>query len=250
MPSWLDNEEAGNGAVVTAIPAPGNSDRFAGARNDLTRYTRSGGSDSRNARSGVSEYVRHSLGGSSNAVRRMGSASRSTAKLLAGYSAFSSGGVNGFERYFSLEDVADKPIAEVFTSLTDKVCEDGGPIDGAIFRNAYIDALADNPEIAGKTIAEMTPEMFLNIIKTAMAKAVVGRINNDVMNKVILLPEDTERASYLLKQMDYFVEGGVSDGFVKANIDMNHLTEADTNNLVDKVYKSTFQFLEAAGDSL
>lgn len=243
VPSWLEEENSN-------IPAPGAGDRFSNARGDMTRFINSGGTNTRQARSGISDYVRHSLGGSSNAVRRMGSANRSAARLLGAYGAFSSVGVQGFERFFSLEGVSDRPITEVFTRLTDTICEDGGLIDGAIFRSAYIDALEDNQDIAGKTISEMTPEIFLSIIKSAMAKAVVGRITNDVANKVILLPDDKEKANSLLEFMDDFVAGGISDGFAKAHMDINRLTERETISLVERVYKSTFQFLEAAGDDL
>lgn len=244
VPSWLEDDDD----KKKIMPNIGAGDRFAAARGDLTRYISSGGRDTSNARSGLSKYVKNSLGGSSNAARRMGSANRSAARLLGGYGAFVAGGVHEFERYFSLQDVSNRPISEVLTQLTDKICEDGGLIDQSIFRLAYIDALTDSPEIAGKTIAEMTPEMFLSIIKDAIANTVTGRITNDVFNKVISFPNDVDEASQLEEQVEDFIKNGVSDAFAKENINVNHLTESDANSVVTHVYERTFRFIELAGE--
>lgn len=245
VPSWLEEDEG----KKKIMPEKGDGNRFSAARGDLTRYISSGGRDISNARAGLSKYVRDSLGGSSNAAKRMGSANRSAARLLGGYGALAFGGVHEFERYFSLEDVSDRPISEVLSQLTDKICDDGGLIDQSIFRSAYIDALTDNPEIVDKTVAEMTPEMFLSIIKDAIANAVTGRITNDVFNKVVFYPDDVNKASQLEEQVEDFIHNCVADAFTKENINVNHLSGSDANSVITHVYERTFKFIELAGEN-
>ena len=82
VPSWLDqpdtnpqNKSDDNGSQ---IPPVGDADRFRAPRGEFTRYINSGGRDRGLGRKSVSNYIRNSLGGSSNAAQRMGSARNSS----------------------------------------------------------------------------------------------------------------------------------------------------------------------------
>lgn len=85
------------------IPPTGDAERFTAPRGEFTRYINSGGRDSSLGRKSVSNYIRNSLGGSSNATQRMGAARSSTARLLNIAGAFASGGARAVEQYLSIE---------------------------------------------------------------------------------------------------------------------------------------------------
>ena len=64
------------------IPPIADPSRFSAARNNFSRFARSGGSDRRSLGRAVSHYVGSSTGGARTAAARMGSSSRSGGRLL------------------------------------------------------------------------------------------------------------------------------------------------------------------------
>lgn len=104
VPSWLEQpdvnpqNENGLGPDGSQIPPVGDADRFRTPRGEFTRYINSGGRDSSLGRKSVSNYIRNSLGGSSNATQRMGAARSSSARLLNVAGVFASGGARAVEQ--------------------------------------------------------------------------------------------------------------------------------------------------------
>ena len=97
VPTWLDDpvplnpdqpvilqqQPLGNlQQPMQPIPPNADPDRFRGPRASFTNFVSSGGRNGSSMRNGVSNYVRSSLGGSSNATKRLGSSRASTARLF------------------------------------------------------------------------------------------------------------------------------------------------------------------------
>ena len=147
VPSWLEQpdvnpqNENGLGPDGSQIPPVGDADRFRTPRGEFTRYINSGGRDSSLGRKSVSNYIRNSLGGSSNATQRMGAARSSSARLLNVAGVFASGGARAVEQYLSIENLSHKTASDAFIAITDFICPDGGPQDEAIARSANISAI-------------------------------------------------------------------------------------------------------------
>lgn len=121
VPSWLDeNTEAGIN-LNASIPINADTQRFRMPRSNYTRYLNSNGAGRHNLRKSVSDYVKHSVGGSQRAVTRLGSARTSTAKLI--------GAINAFSRFsdfhhFTFDSLKGKKASDVFESIIDFVCPD------------------------------------------------------------------------------------------------------------------------------
>ena len=145
------------------IPPIGNADRFTTPRNEFTRYINSGGRDSSLGRKSVSNYISNSLGGSSNATRRMGAARSSTAKLLNIGSVFASGGASAVEKYLSIENLSHRTASDAFIVITGFICPDGGPQDEGIARSAYISAIEESPEIATVKFEDLSELLGIKI---------------------------------------------------------------------------------------
>lgn len=76
VPSWLeeigtDEEEGKNVDEIKPIPPSGDINRFTGPRGTFTKYLSDGGRDGSSMRNSISQYVSHSLGGSSRATTRL-----------------------------------------------------------------------------------------------------------------------------------------------------------------------------------
>ena len=146
VPSWLIDDENNGTKPDTEITGDNiqqqddtqsyDSKRFTSPRSDFTRYINSGGNKTGRLHKAISSYVRKSAGGSKNATMRLGSARKSTAKLVSIMSGFAGGNISATAYRFNLGDIIGKPAKEVFLRIIDFVCPDGGRTDEGIARSA------------------------------------------------------------------------------------------------------------------
>lgn len=255
VPSWLQQldenmqNETPQGINGNQIPPIGDWDRFTAPRNEFTRYINSGGRDGSLGRKSVSNYISKSLGGSSNAARRMGAARSSVARLLNIAGAFASGGTRVVEQYLSIENLSHKTASDAFIAITDFICPDGGPQDEGIARSAYISAIEESPEIASIKFEDLTAEQIMVIVERTMANAIFSRITNDIGNKIILLPQDRTTSDWIIVQMKEYVKGAVSDALANLDVQIGNIRQGDSLRIVDQVYKEAFDIMVSAGEN-
>ena len=252
VPSWLDQPDANTqneASHGSQIPPMGDTDRFTIPRGEFTRYINSGGRNSSLGRKSISNYIRNSLGGSSNATRRMGAARSSTARLLNIAGAFASGGARAVEQYLSIENLSHKSAGYAFIAIADFICPDGGPQDEGIARSAYISAIEESPEIATTKFEDLTSEQIMIIVERTMANAIFNRITNDIGNKIILLPQNRTTSDNIIVQIKDFVKGSVSDAVTNLDVKMGNIRQGDSLRIVDQVYKEAFDIMISAGEN-
>ena len=252
VPSWLEEPEQDNinenDLSNSEMPPEGDSERFRIPRGEFTRYINSGGKSGALGRKSISNYVRNTLGGSVNATHRMGAARNSSAKLLNVAGLFASGGVAAVEKYLSIENLSEKSANDAFIEITDFICPDGGPQDEGIARTAYISAIEETPEIAEIKFKDLKPNQIMVIIERTMTNAIFSRINNDIGNKIILLPKNRAESEVLIKQTKDFVKGAVSDAIANLNIEIGNIRQTDSLRISDQVYKRAFDIMASAGE--
>lgn len=270
VPSWLDDNGVGIAPLIAPlIPTgnlpqppsiqqeppqinPGQPDpkRFTAPRSNFTRYINSGGSSGGGGslRRATSSYIKHSVGGSQNATKRLGSARGSTTRLLSIVSGFANSGVGATARNFNLGDLIGKGAKDAFLRIMEFVCPDGGTTEDGIARSAYIEALATMPDWDNKPIESLTPTEFLVFTEIYMANVIEERIVNDIGNKVITLPKDVAQIDNLQQQMKEFIKGAVSDAVSKLNVDIKNIDTSQTQSIVDSVYVKAFDILSDLED--
>jgi len=216
--------------------------RFSTPRSNFTRFINSGGSGSggRNLRRAISSYVTHSSGGSHNATVRLGSARRSTARLLSVVGGFASSGIQATAQKHNLGDIIGKPAQEAFLQIMDFVCPDGGQTDDGIARSAYVEALATIPDLETKQIEDLSSIEFLAFMEIFMTNVIVVKIENDIGNNIISLPDSISQVNNLQEQLVDLIRGCVSDAFAKLGVDIAHIDTTQTQDIVDSVYKIAF----------
>ena len=244
VPSWLEQPDND-----IQIPPDGDADRFRVPRNEFTRYINSGGRDTSLGRRSISNYIKNSLGGSTNATHRLGAARKSSAKLIDFAGIYASGGVEAVEKYFSIDNLSNRTASNVFISLTNFICPDGGPQDEGIARDAYISAIEETPELAEIKFEDLTSDQFMIIVERTMANVICNRITNDIANKIIALPQDQNTTKSLISQIKDFVKGAVSESVSHLNIKAGNLPQGDTLKIVDQVYKTSFDIMVSVGES-
>lgn len=230
------------------IPPDADPNRFRGPRTSFTHFAAGGGRDSSSLRRGISHYVSRSLGGSSNATKRLGSSRTSTAKLygvlhtLAGPD-----GLQQVARLLSLETLEGLPASRFFIQLAQFICPDGGPEDEGISRSAYYDTVADNPDLMDKPTESLTKEEIDSIFQRYMSKIVMQQIMNGIANNVIRFAENLEEISYIEDVVEQLIEQSVSDACAQVKQESMQMTSKRAKEITDSIFQKVYDILEEAG---
>lgn len=271
IPSWLGDTNGGDVPAAPAgnstkadsqspadgtaplnrppIPEIANPRRFSGARNSLTRFAGSGGSDRANLGRAVSRYVSTSSGGARQAAQRMGASRGSGVRLLGFLADAQSRGVREALRTLNLESLAGRSITEIFIGLADHICPGAGTVDEGIAREAYIETIV---ELASEGLTDLTtfsPDQMHTVFELYATHAIVARICNDIGAKTVSMPTDAQAAHRVEQQLRDFIRGGVSDALTQARAETPNLTTERIQGFVDAVYETAFAFLQALGNT-
>lgn len=229
------------------IPPAGDPARFSSARNNFTRFARSGGGDRRSLGRAISQYVGSSSGGSRNAAARMGAARRASGRLLGFLSDAVSRGASAALRALNLGALAGRPIEEVFLALADYVVPDGGSIDEGIAREAFIETIADLAEAGVLQLDGLTEDQMLTVFELYAANAIEARLCNDIGAKTITMPADIRKAARVQAQLKDFIRRGVADALTSERPALAGLTPERALQFVGSVYEQAFEVLRVAG---
>jgi hypothetical protein len=231
---------------VAPIAAAGPVD-FGNARGNFTSFARSSGHDRRALGRAAASYVR-AAGGGQRAARHMG-ASRSAGTALAGFLAdVGRRGVDEALRTLNLPGLAGRPPAEIFAALIDVFCPEGGTIDEAIAREAFVEMIIELTEIGVTDIADLAPDRLPEIVELFIAHAIEARIENDIAMKAIALPDNTAAAQRVQDILCDFIRRAVHDVMAQA-VDFRLLAENRIKGWVDTVYAQAFELLRVLGEA-
>lgn len=235
------------------LPPLADPGRFSAARNNLSRFARSGGDDRRSLGRAISHYVRSSVGGASTAATRMGSARGAGSRLINFLADVAARGAAEALRALDLGALAGRPIEEIFVGLADYVCPDGGSVDEGIAREAFIETITD---LAGAGITEfdaLTEDQMQTVFELYATNAIEARLCNDIGAKTVTLPSDSREAERVQAELKDFIRGGVADALTRAlttaRTTVGALTPDRTLQFVERVYEQAFGILQFIGDA-
>lgn len=229
-------------------PPPADRGRFRAARTNFSRFARSGGSDRASLGRAVSGYVSTASGGARTAAQRMGSSRSSGARLIGFLSDVSANGTRAALRTLNLENLAGRPVEEIFLGLADYVCPNTGTVDESIARDAFIETIAD---LAGAGITDLdglTVDQIQTFFEIYATHAIEARLCNDIGTKAVSFPTDIQAAQQVQAQLQDFIRRGVSDALTQARADFEALTPVRVLDFVEGVYKTAFEILEVMGE--
>lgn len=270
VPSWLGGDDSepvspegtgpdaqspnGNGPPpmgppTEPIPPMADPDRYSAARNNFSRFARSGGRDRGRLGRAVSSYVGSSTGGARAAAARMGSSSRAGGRLLGFLSDVAERGAGAALQTLNLSVLAGHPIEEIFLGLVDYVCPDGGSVDEGIAREAFIETIAD---LAGAGITDlnsMTADQIQTVFELYATNAVEARLCNDIGGRVITIPPNVLGAAQVQAQLHDFIQRGVADALATAGVAAVALTPERVLGFVEGIYEEAFVILQSMGEA-
>ena len=192
VPSWVDDGPGNNPGDDKPLPPPGDRDRFRYPRKEFTDYIKSSGRNSGSLHRAASNYVRHSLGGASNASQRLGAAKSSSTRLISVLGSISANGLNATLERHGFKNLIGKPIDQIFLGLVDYICPDGGRTDEGIARNAFIDLLPLIKEMGIEENSGINETQLRAIMEVYFSNVIMQRLINDIGKNTFRLPDDID----------------------------------------------------------
>ena len=270
IPTWLDDGAAAPGGPAPGAPPsnggpppglppappdrppvvkPQDDKRFSGARSNFTRFAASGGSDHASLGRAVSGYVSRSAGGAASAARRMGASRKSGASLFGFLSDVQTRGAGQALLALNLSGLAGRPIQEIFLELVDYICPDGGTLDEAIAREAFVETIVDLTDFGVTDLDALTADQLKTVFELYVTNSIEARLCNDIAMSLVQIPTNVDAANNIQEQLHDFIQRGVADALATVSLENQDLTPARVLEVVTSVYESAFAVLKVMGEA-
>ncbi len=230
-----------------AIVAPPVPPSFGNARGNFTSFASSGGSDRRALRRAVRDYVRSGARGSGNAVRRMGSSRAAASGALGVFRGFQRDGVADTLVRLNLGNLVGRSTREVFIGLTDVICRDGGPIDEAIARDAWLETCADLERFGIQDLDALTSDQVREVFLTFVTHAVKTKLFQYIGVNGFRVA-DLNAIEAFEAQFRSYVERAVRDSFASDLSALSQMSDHQIRSIVDETYRDAWELFETWGD--
>ncbi|HEU5122471.1 MAG TPA: Qat anti-phage system associated protein QatB [Verrucomicrobiae bacterium] len=224
------------------IPKAAPPNGFRSSRTSFNSYVSSG--EGRSLRNSLSSYVSKGTGDGRTATRRMGSAIPSVGRAIGFVQDVARSGIDKALADLGLEFLIGQPAEQALAILTDAICPAGGPIDQAIAREAWDEAVLELSDLEISDIKDITPEQWHGLVVDFITRTIETKVINDVGNKGISLPTDVEAINQLQTDLHEIIHGAVTDA-IGNRLDVGQtIAQKDIQGLVVDIYDGSFTYLE------
>lgn len=273
VPSWLDGPDTGplpggdgpgtpddgagdqgeppsdqDGNKKPPIPPAAQPERFRGARTNFSRFAGSGGSDGRALKRAVRDYVRSGTDGSGNAVRRMGSSRAAASNALGVFRGFQRDGVQETLRRLNLENLSGRGVQDIFIGLTEVICRDGGSVDEAIARDAWLETIATLDQFGIDDLNTLSADQIKEVFLSFIAHTVEALLYQEIGVNGFEFAEDLDDIDGFDEQFRGYIERSVRDSFTGDLAQVSQMSDQTIREVVDKTYHDAWDLLQLLGD--
>jgi hypothetical protein len=151
-------------------------------------------------------------------------------------------------RALNLEQLAGRPIEEIFLGLADYICPEVGTVDEGVSRDAFIETIVDLVQLGVTDLDALTPDQMQTVFELFATHAIEARLCNDIGKKLITVPTDVRMAQRVQTQLRDFIRRGVSDALTAARTALQALTPDRALGFVRSVYQAAFEILHIMGE--
>lgn len=237
-----------DGPPASTHPVPAAEKRFQSARNNFSRFAGSGGSDGRALRRAVRDYVRTGTGGARNAVRRMAPSRATAGRVLGVIRGLQREGVQETLRRINLQHLSGGSVQDIFIGLSEVVCQDGGSIDEAIARDAWLETIAELDQFGIDDLDALSDEQVQEMFLSFVAHSIEARLYQEIGVNGFKLSDDLDDIESFDKQFRDYIERAVRDSFSNDISALSNMSDDDIRNVVDSTYREAWELLQILGD--
>ena len=223
-------------------------ERFRSARSNFSRFAGSGGSNRRALRRAVRDYVRSGTGGRQNAVRRMGTSRGAARNALDVFRSIQRDGVQETLRRLDLQNLSGRSVTDVFLGLTGVICRDGGSVDEAIGRDAWLETIAVLDQLGIDNLDALSPEQIKEVFLSFIGHTIEARLYQEIGVNGFRFSEDLDDIEGFDRQFRDYIERTVRDSFTGDLTELSDMSNEDISKVVDKTYLEAWELLEILGD--
>ncbi|WP_316355213.1 Qat anti-phage system associated protein QatB [Devosia sp.] len=193
----------------------------------------------------VGRYVSNVAGGSRAAASRM-ITSRGAASALGRLLFEASGsGIREVARRLNLDALASRSLLEIYASLVDFICGEGGETEDAINRDAYLEAVDEIANMPDIDLERPSVETINLLIERFIAGTIDDRIVTAIATQIVTLPENAADSQAVQQDVRDFVLGRVQDAMAQVGrifaLDQIQLT-------IDNIYERALAILQTYAD--
>ena len=178
----------------------------------------------------------------------MGSSRGAGARLLGFLADAQARGATEALRALNLDQLAGRPIEEIFLGLADYICPEVGTVDEGISRDAFIETIVDLVQFGVTDLDALTADQMQTVFELFATHAIEARLCNDIGKKLIILPTDVRMAERVQAQLRDFIRRGVGDALTAARSAFQELTPNRALGFVSGVYRAAFDILQTMGE--
>jgi hypothetical protein len=148
-----------------------------------------------------------------------------------------------------LENLAGRPIEEIFLGMMDYVCPEGGSIDDGIAREAFIETITDLADDGLTDFDALNTVQLQTILELYATHAIEARLCNDIGMKTVSLPSNAAEAESVQAQLFDFIRRSVSDALTVGLDKVATMTPDVVLSYVTEVYEQAFTILQSMGEA-
>jgi hypothetical protein len=230
------------------MPVPESDKRFQSARTNFSRFAGSGGSDLGALRRAVRDYVRRGTGGSNNAIRRMAPSRVAAGSILGVFRGLQRDGMQETLRRLNLRNLSGRSVQDIFIGLTEVVCQDGGSIDEAIARDAWLETISELDQFGIDNLDALTEDQVRELFLNFVAHSIEARLYQEIGVNGFKLTAELDKIEAFDKQFREYIERSVRDSFSNDISQLSNMSDDDIRKIVDTTYFQAWELLELLGD--
>jgi hypothetical protein len=162
---------------------------------------------------------------------------------------FQRDGVGATLHRLNFDDLAGRPLAEVFFGLTDVVCQDGGSIDEGIARDSWLEAIADLGALGAADLETLTLDQMREAFLSFIAHSIEGRLFQDIGAKGFKFAADLKAIESFERQLRSYIRRAVRDSFTGDLTAPATLSDQQIGTIVNRTYDEAWEILVTWGDA-
>jgi hypothetical protein len=223
-------------------------ERFRGARTNFSRFAGSGGSDQRALKRAVRDYVRKGTNGSAAAVQRMGTSRAAASNALGVFRGIQRDGVKETLRSLNLQNFEGLGVQDVFIGLTEVICQDGGAVDEAIARDAWLETIAELDKFGIADLDSLSSDQIKEVFLSFISHTVEARLYQEIGVNGFTFTENMNDIDGFDGQFRDYIERTVRDSFTSDLAQISQMSDENIRGIVDNTYLEAWNLLELLGD--
>jgi hypothetical protein len=177
----------------------------------------------------------------------MGSSRQAASNALGVLRGFQRDGVNDTLARLNLVELAGRSARDIFLGLTDVVCKDGGSIDEAIARDAWLETVAEVDGLGITDLDNLLPDQIKEFLVSFIANAVEAKLFQEIGVNGLKVA-DLDKIQAFEAQLQSYIKGSVRDSFATDLGDLPSMNDTELRATVDRTFKDAWDLLELLGD--